>query len=388
MRYPNCARAFTAAVSLTIVLSVSAGPSLAQAPDGAQAQAALQALVAQAKKEPDAINGSMTRVLLSTPDLIKQATKMFNQEFGLNKTFNIVEGTDNTFTAQMRASLDMDARPKLSFYTTNASDMQMFISGGYIPQVKDWQLLLAAINPRVQSGEVKPTDISRASFGGYAFAHSNRLKGVGYNTSLASPKDLPQTYAEIADPKYKGQYAIEPWTSHWDALAYNYYPDRLDKFLEIMNAIGKNSYWVAQSHQLIPRMAQGEFKFMTLNAEVIADYISKNPGAPLGYYFMNDMTLLETTMMFVPKQAPSSATGTLWVMFLTRPDVQALRWDDAPNVMYGEKPSDKEMKAKLDGKNVWDWQMNPSTTDYWKWLNSKDAETFRSQRLKAIKQQR
>jgi ABC-type Fe3+ transport system substrate-binding protein len=351
-----------------------------------QNPASLEALVAAAKKEPNTVNGSITRVLLSTPDLIKQATRMFNETFGLNKTFNIAEGTDNTFTAQMVASLDLGVAPKLSFYTTNASEMQRFLSGGYAEQVKNWQAVLAEINPRVKSGAVKAEDVSRGEFGGYSFAHSNRLKGVGYNTKLVSPKDLPQTYAEIADPKYKGQFAIEPWTSHWDALAYNYYPDRLDKFQEIMSSVGKNSYWVSQSHQLIPRMAQGEFKFMTLNAEVVADYVTKNPGAPLDYYFMNDMTLLETTMMFVPKKAPASATGMLWIMFLTRPDVQALRWDDAPNVMYGEKASDKVMRDKLEGKNVWDWQMNDATTAYWKWLTSKDAEGFRNTRLKAIKQ--
>ena len=384
MRCPNGVRSFAVIASFLFALSGPTAASFAQS----QGQPGLQALIDQAKKEPNAINGSMTRVLLSTPDLIKQGTRMFNATFGLNKSFNIVEGTDNIFTSQMAAALDVGAKPKLSFYTTNASEMQMFLTNGYVEQVKDWELILAEINPRVKSGEVKPTDISRAGFAGFAFAHSNRLKGVGYNTKLATIQDLPKTYAEIADPKYKGQFAIEPWTSHWDALAYNFYPDRLDKFMEIMNTIGKNSYWVSQSHQLIPRMAQGEFKFMTLNAEVIADYIAKNPGVPLDYYFMNDMTLLETTMMFVPKQAPASATGLLWVMFLTRPDVQALRWADAPNVMYGDQPSDQFMRDKLKGKNVWDWQMNDSTTQYWKWLNSKEAESFRTARLKAIKQQR
>lgn len=60
--------------------------------------AALQALIEQAKKEPNAVNGSMTRVLLASPPLLKKANQMFNERFGLNKTFNIVEGTDNTFT--------------------------------------------------------------------------------------------------------------------------------------------------------------------------------------------------------------------------------------------------------------------------------------------------
>jgi ABC-type Fe3+ transport system substrate-binding protein len=379
----DCMRAFFIAISFIFAMPISTG--FAQS----QGETELKALIEQAKKEPNVINGSITRVLMSTNALLKQGTDMFNKAYGLNKTFNIVEGTDNIFTTQMMAALDVGTKPKLTFYTTNASEMQMFISGGYVDPIKDWQLLLAEVNPRVKSGEIKATDIGRPGFAGYAFAHTNRLKGVGYNTQLASPKDLPQTYAEIADPKYKGQYAIEPWTSHWDALAYNYYPDKLDQFLGILNNIGKGAYVVTQSHSLLPRMAQGEFKFMTMNAEVMADFMAKNPGAPLDYYFMNDMTLVETTMLFLPKNGPAPATGLLWIMFLTRPDIQALRWADAPNIMYGDQPFDQTMKDKLKGKNVWDWQMSPQTAAYSKWLNSsdKDAVEFREKRLKAIKQQ-
>jgi ABC-type Fe3+ transport system substrate-binding protein len=287
----------------------------------------------------------------------------------------------------MIASVDVGGKPELSFYSTTGGDMPMFVSGGYAQRVENWQAILAEINPRVKSGAVKPTDVSPAGYAGYGFAHSNRLKGVGYNTSTPL-KDLPQTYAEIADPKYKGQYAIEPWTSHWEALGYNYYQDRRDEFIALMNTIGKNTYVVSRSHQLIPRMAQGEIKFMTLNAEVVAEFNAKNPGAPLDYYFMKDMTLLETTAIFMPPKGPAPATATLWVLFLSHPDVQALRPPDAPNVMYGEQPSDQKMKERLQGKNVWDWEKDESTTKYWTWINAKENEGFRNNILKAIKQQR
>jgi ABC-type Fe3+ transport system substrate-binding protein len=369
--------------------AVVAGPALAASASGkTPGEAALQALIEQAKKEPNAINGSMTRVLLGTPALIKKANQMFNQRFGLNKTINIVEGTDNTFTTQMMASLDMGGSARLAFYTTNGSDIPSFIDGKYVLQIKDWQLLLTEINPRVKSGAVKPTDISRAGYEGYAFAHSNRLKAVGYNKETGSPDNLPRTYEEMADPKYKGQYAIEPWLSHWQALGYNYYPDRLDQALKIYDAIGKNAYVVGRSHQLNPRMAQGEFKFMTLNAEVVADFVARNPGAPLDFYFMNDMTLVETTMMFVPSKGPAPATGTLWVMYLSDPDIQALRGPDAPNVMYGELENDKRMIKRLEGKKIFDWKLNESTNTYWQWVNSDAAKDFRAKMTAAILQRK
>lgn len=384
MRAPVSCRGFSAVFILAFFASIAPGAAFAET----SGPEALKALIARAKKEPKNINGSMTRVLLPTPALIKKANGMFNKAFGLNKKIHIVEGTDNNFTSQMTAALDIGGKPKLSFYTTNGGDMPSFVEGNYAAKIKNWKVLLAEINPRVKSGAVKPGEISRPGYAGYAFAHSNRLKGVGYNKNLVSLKDLPRTYAEMADPKYKGQYAIEPWTSHWKALGSLYWPDHLDKVLKIYDAIGKNTYVVARSHQLIPRMAQGEVKFMTLNAEVVQKFLVNNPGAPLDFYFMQDLTLVETTMMFIARNGPAPATGALWVMYLSHPDVQALRGPDAPNVMYGELKTDKYMKERLKGKNVWDWKMNAKTTKYWKWINSKAAKSFNKKLKKAIRQRR
>ena len=368
---------------------VLAAPTMAASTpaDGAKTpgEAAVQALIEQAKKEPNAVSGRVTLALIPT---VEKANRLFNQHFGLNKRIEIAQGIDNTFITQMMASLDLGGKPDLAFYATNGSDMPAFISKNYAAEIKDWQLLLAEINPRVKAGTVKPTDISRAGYTGYAFAHSNRLKGVGYNTQTAALKDLPHTYAEMADPKYKGQYAIEPWTSHWEALAYLYHPDRHDAFIKIMNAIGQNTYLVSRSHQLIPRMAQGEFKFMTLNAEVVTEFVAQNPGAPLDFYFMDDITLVETTLMFVPPKSPAPATAALWVMYFSHPDVQALRGANAPNIMYGELKSDLAIKERLGGKNVWDWTNSESTWAFSKWLNSDDAEAkaFNNNILAAIRQ--
>ena len=366
---------------IAVAFPLFAGASLAQA----SGKDALKALIAQAKKEADVVNG---RVTLALHPLVKKANALFNKKFGLNKKIRIVEGRDNTFTTKLMATIDVGGKPKLAFYATNGGNMPVFVNGGYVAKIKNWKLLLAAINPRVKSGAISPNAVSPTGYEGYGFVHSNRLKGVGYNKKLISAKDLPRTYAAMADPKYKGQYAIEPWTSHWDALGSLYYPDRLDKYAKIMNAIGRNTYVVSRSHQLVPRMALGEFKFMTLNAEVMAAFIAANPDAPLDYYFMDDLVLVETTLIFVPKQSPAPATATLWALFLSHPDVQALRGPKAPNVMYGEKESDLQIKAKLKGKNVWEWQINKDAATWWKWINAKENKKFRTGIKKAIRQKR
>jgi ABC-type Fe3+ transport system substrate-binding protein len=370
------------AVAATIMVGiVPVGPGYAQS----SSEAALRKLVEEARKEPDVVTGRVTLALIP---LVEKANALFNKQFGLNKTIQIVKGVDNTFTSKMMAAVDVGAKPELAFYATNGGDMPHFVTGGYAAKIKDWEAVLAEINPRVKSSVVKPSDVSPSGYAGYAFAHSNRLKGVGYNKKLISLKDLPRTYAEMADPKYKGQFAIEPWTSHWEALGYNYYPDKLDQFIGILDKIGKSTYVVSRSHQLAPRMSLGEFKFMTLNTEVVSKFLADNPGAPLDYYFMDDIVLIETTLVFLPPKGPAPATAALWAMYLSHPDAQALRGPTAPNVLYGEQKSDLEIRERLKGKKLWDWQIDPSATAYWKWINAPEQKPFRAKIRSAIRQRK
>jgi len=374
-------RAFLQAASVFALAPtlVSAAPDAGALAHG---RAALAALVAQAKKEPDVVNGHPTLVYLP---FCAKANQLFNAHFGLNKTINMTEGVDDTYTAQMIETLKVGGSPDNIFYATIASDMPIYLDGGYVEPINDWQALLAAINPRVASGAVAPSSVSPAGASGYGFAHSNRLKGVGFATSVAR-STLPKTYEEIADAKYAGHFAIEPWTSHWEALGYNYYPHRLDQYLKLLDTIGKNVYVVNRSHQLIPRMGLGEFNFMTLNDEVVAKFIADNPGAPVDYYFMDDMVPIETAMMFVPKKSKAPATATLFLLYFSHPDVQALRGPDAPNIMYGDIAIDNVMRQRLKGKPVWDWTMNPSTTAYLKWINGDEGKVFRTKVASAIRQ--
>jgi ABC-type Fe3+ transport system substrate-binding protein len=381
MRLSNPARFRVGIAAMVMAAAGIVAPGHAQT----TGEAALRKLVAEAKKEPDVVTG---RVTLALNPLVEKANALFNKQFGLNKTIQIVKGVDNTFTSKMMAALDVGGKPELSFYATNGGDMPHFVSGGYAAKIKDWEAILAEINPRVKSGAVKPGNVSPSGYAGYAFAHSNRLKGVGYNKNLISLKDLPRTYAEIADPKYKGQYAVEPWTSHWEALGYNYYPDKLDPFMGILDRIGKGTYVVSRSHQLIPRMSLGEFKFMTLNTEVVSKFLADNPGAPLDYYFMDDIVLVETTLVFLPPKGPAPATAALWAMYLSHPDAQALRGPTAPNVLYGEQKSDLEIRERLKGKKLWDWQIDASATAYWKWINAKEQKPFRAKIRAAIRQRK
>jgi ABC-type Fe3+ transport system substrate-binding protein len=379
----------TAFAAYSMLAGMGAAPAFAQSAAGqaagfdvAKGQESLKALIEKAKKEPDEINGHLTLAFLP---VAKKVNDLFNAQFGLKKNINILEGVDNTFTSQMIQASKMGGVPDLIFYASDDDDMPFLVRDGYVDPIADWQNVLSAINPRIAEGKYKPSDLSPNRLGGYAFAFSNRLNGVGFNKSVPAG-DLPKTYADLADPKYAGHFAIEPWTAHWEALGYNYYPDHLDDYLKMLNAIGKNAYVVSRSYQLVPRIALGEFGYMPLHIEVVSDFLQKNPGAPLDYYFMDDMAFINTTFMFIPKKCRAPATAALYILYFSHPDVQALRGPNAPNVMYGELPSDNAIREHLKNKKAWSWGMNDSTVKYLEWLDSKDGASFRDGIVKAVRQ--
>lgn len=51
---------------------------------------------------------------------------------------------------------------------------------------------------------------------------ADRVEGfvLAYNTNLVSPSELPKTWADLANPKWKGKFEMEPTDADWFAAAY------------------------------------------------------------------------------------------------------------------------------------------------------------------------
>lgn len=174
-------------------------------------------------------------------------------------------------------------------------------------------------------GEIAPQavpvldKISPGPFKGRAFTFGHWVKAIVYNTKLISAQDLPKTHKELGDTKFKGAFAIPPWTSDADIalLAYD-----KDQALEIITGIGRNKAATERESAAVNRMLLGEFKFVDANAHYYYEFKSRNARAPVGLEFFRDYTTVNESMYFVREGARHPNAATLFVLWTLSSDGQ------------------------------------------------------------------
>ena len=140
-------------------------------------------------------------------------------------------------------------------------------------RVDRWDALLKEIS--AESYAVKDK-ISPLDLAGYAFLSGTRIKAINYNTSAIAEADLPQTRADLGNPKFHGTYVLEPFTTTTE-FGVLVYPR--DRWLEIVRSWGSWTPPLTSNQAAVDRMLLGEFKFVPANAHHVFQVKEKNPKA-------------------------------------------------------------------------------------------------------------
>jgi ABC-type Fe3+ transport system substrate-binding protein len=161
--------------------------------------------------------------------------------------------------------------------------------------------------------------ISPGPFKGRAFTFGHWVKAIVYNTKLIAEKDLPRTHKDLGDAKFKGTYALPPWTSDADISLLTY--DK-DQALEIIKGMGRNKAATERESAAVNRMLLGEFKFVDANAHYFYEFKSRDAKAPVGLDFFRDYTTINESMYFVREGARHPNAATLFVLWTLSADGQ------------------------------------------------------------------
>lgn len=81
--------------------------------------------------------------------------------------------------------------PCLVVIFRSANDTIVTVEKRYATPVKNWEPLLAEINPLVSSGQAKPSEASPPVVGGYGLVWGTRTKALVYHTEPVSEKTIP-----------------------------------------------------------------------------------------------------------------------------------------------------------------------------------------------------
>ena len=349
-------------------------------------QQALKALIEKAKQEPKAVNNGMTNTLEPVaPELIS----LFNKKFGLKKKIRWSVGgvSESNKIAQAKTMVAAGGSPEYIVYSTGDSHLIGLMKGKFATPVKNWRVLLAEINPLVKSGKLKPDVVSPPAVAGYGFLWATRTKGMLYNTKLIKRADLPKNIGELAHPKYKGRYGLEPYTTRWQAYFYQY-RDRPQEYLDLLDVIGKNTAIVARSDTLRQRLAFGEFAFVLENAYGWAEIKQVNPQVPVAVAFFPGTDIMSLNFAFVPTRSAAPATATLWAMFMTTPEAGKLRGRVQENVATGLAKIDDQMRNALRGEKLFTWFGADGGLELLKWFSTKEGRVFAKKITQRVRQKR
>jgi ABC-type Fe3+ transport system substrate-binding protein len=149
------------------------------------------------------------------------------------------------------------------------------------------------------------------------------LPGVFYNTKLSPYK--PERMTDFLKPEWKGKIAATTYSANFDVLAGPgiWGPEKAIDYAEKLS--GQVAGLLRCNE--IERISSGEFWAMVPNCagRDVEEFAKK--GAPVANLEPHDFLVKNYTYLGVPKNAPHSHAGTLFIAFILTPEGQSILWD-------------------------------------------------------------
>ncbi len=345
----------------------------------------LDKLIQKAKQE-----GQLVATVQSSwrRGLPRKLTDAYKKRFGLDIDVTVTPVRPAKHYPIAIAETKIGSPPTYDVIQAADSENMTLIGVGGTEKIENWKALLSEINPLVGSGKVKPERISRGPFSGHAFQFMRNVKVIIYNPKLISKRDLPKTHKDLANPKFKDMFTQPPWTAHWEIA-----PAVLDNFdkqewLQIVRQAGKNTNTVLPSSTGSQRVALGEFAFGLGHDAYIARILGRDPKANIALAFFSDYNESNGTYYIVRKRTRHLAAATLYALWMTSPDAQAI-WQPrvAQAQPWGESERDRKQARFIKESNaiVVGFLDNPRTIKLLKWYSTDEGRKYIGDISRAIR---
>ncbi|HEX4779586.1 MAG TPA: extracellular solute-binding protein [Usitatibacter sp.] len=143
-----------------------------------------------------------------------------------------------------------------------------------------------------------------------------------YNTSLVKKADLPKTWEELADPKWKGKLGIEQEDSDWLAGEYSVLGEaRADKVFR--QIVATNGVSVRKGHTLLTQLVvSGEIPLSLTVYNYKAEQL-KNKGAPIDWFSIGP-AIARPNGVAMSRKAPHPHAAVLFFDFEISPEGQTI----------------------------------------------------------------
>ena len=160
-----------------------------------------------------------------------------------------------------------------------------------------------------------------------------------YNTRLVNKADLPRSFKDLLDPKWKGKLGIERKEASWLGATIKAMGDEAAGIKLFRDIAATNGISVREGHTLTKNMVvAGEVPLALTVYTYMADQ-AKREGAPIDWFALEPV-IARANAIGIARQAPHPNAALLFYEFLLGPDAQKLfaSLDYAPSNSTVESP--------------------------------------------------
>jgi iron(III) transport system substrate-binding protein len=291
-----------AVVRLAACATLAAGAALAQAPNPIFAYEGadrMDRIVAAAKKE-----GTLTLYTTIAEKDLPAIVKPFEQKYGVN--VNVWRaGTDKvlqrTITEANAKKYDVDAihfgSPEMEALSREKllqavnSPVHRDLVAGSVPKHKEWAATILSV--WVQA----------------------------YNTQAIKKQDLPKTYADLLDPKWKGKLGIESKNDDWFATVVQIMGGDEKGLAFFRELVAKNGISPRHGHTLLTNMVVSGEVPLALTVYNYMPEQAKKKGAPIEWFAL-EPAVARSNAVGVARHAPHPNAALLFYEYLLGTDGQ------------------------------------------------------------------
>lgn len=365
MRYQAPHRQSLAALALGIGLLIAActpaptaSPPAAAQPSAGPGQAALDTLVAAAKKEGEVLWSNT-----SASDAVDAVAAKFQQKYGIKVNVQVTRPPDFNarYAAEMAAGKQsMDIRTGGSPTMRDLDAKKLTDSLGTLPVMSDPKAAWIE-NPFQDIESGKGNSVFYGLSGYYLIA----------NNQLCPPENCPKSYKDLADPKYKGMLLLEdplpaggsPGTRF---VAYTY----LEYGEEYLKGVAQNVAALSRSTTEGPKqVARGEYAMYVMSSGAPIEIWQLPKPHPFRLIVPEDGQMVLLSGVSFLQQAPHPNAAKLLTNYILSQEGQQTLADVPGQVFLRKdvKPADPEvvkLAPKLFPRNPDTFEFGATYTQY------------------------
>ena len=243
-------------------------------------------------------------------DTTDQLEKMFNKRFGMHIKVERVPVSGGRMTSRIMSE-KRGGKFTVDVFIATDRHLPRMVKYGLVEKV-DWVKTFAGpgkIDARLLTDAVNNII---PEFVGYGLEFRHSASGFAYNTKMLARKDVPRTWQELADPKWKRRFTVDAGLSPLARLV----PVIGRKaVLDLARKVAANQpiYSDGQPNSAT-KVVTGE---VPLGAMTLSSALDKREkGAPIDLSYPEPQAIISQQVIYVTKGAPHPNLAKLWAAWL------------------------------------------------------------------------